>query len=181
MIKKISKLSILLLVIFLVSGCGSKDVDIVNTSTKKGKTADNGNQNINVNGSGQLKCYRNADAYSGLTADLKYYVTYEKGYMLILHSVEKISGDNQEALDEYEDAYNKIKEKYKDLQYYDFNVTRDKNSVTCDININYTKVDTKKIIEIETDSMFDSKNRPVLKKWLEKGKERGLVCEGVIE
>ncbi len=180
--KKVKRNSFILLMIclFLMVGCKKNNVEIMNMSSKTGKYAKDGAYNINVNGSGELDCTREATAIGDLEAEFHYYVTYEKGIMLVLHSVEKVSGDNQDALKQYEDAYNKIKDNYKDIKYYDMDVKREKNSVTNDTVINYTKVDTSKIIKIEGNNIYNDKNKPELKKWLTLGKKTGLTCKGVI-
>ena len=184
--KKIVKSSLILLVLclFLV-GCQKKDkdVDVVNVSNTKGKVAEKGNQNVNVKGSGTLKCKREGNAIDNLETDLSYTVTYQDGVMISIHSIEKVSGDSESALKQYYDAYNKIKENYKDIKYYDMTVTKDKNSVTNDTTINYDKVDVSKIIKIEgrEGNIFDEDNKPILKKWITMGKKVGLTCEGVIE
>ncbi len=177
---KRNSLIVLFICLFFLVGC-KNDVEIVNTSNQKGERSTNAYQNINVKGSGNLKCSRQANAMSGLSADLNYYVSYTKGIINTLHSVEKVSGDNQDALDEYEEAYKKLKDNYKDIKYYDFTVTRDEKSVTNDIVINYDKVNIKKVIEVEGSEIYDNKNRPTLKKWLKLGEKSGLTCEGVAE
>ena len=176
---KRNSLIVLILCMLLLAGC-KKDVEIVNTSNKTGKYADNAYQNINVKGTGSLKCKRTGNAMSGLTADLNYFLNYEKGYITNLHSIEKVSGDDQDALDEYEDAYKKLKKNYEDIKYYDFTVTRDKKSVTNDIVINFKKVNIDKVIELEGTEIYDNK-KPSLKKWLELGKKAGITCEGVAD
>ena len=180
--KKVKKSSLIVLVLclFLLVGC-KKNIEVVNTSNKKGDYAEQGNQNINVKGSGELKCSRSGNAINGLEAEFHYYLVYENGILKSLHSVEKVSGDDQDALDQYEEAYKKIKENYKDIKYYDTNVSRDKKSVTNDININYDKVDTTKIMAIEGNNIYNDKNKPTLKKWLKLAKKAGVTCEGVIE
>ncbi len=178
-IKRIS-LFIFIICLVLVTGC-KNNVDVVNTSNKQGDTADDPYQNINVKGSGKLECSREGNAINGLTADFKYFVTYDKGIMKVLHSIEKVSGDDKDSLDQYEDAYNKIKDNYKDIKYYDINVIREDDSVSIDMNINYEKVDVKKVIEMESDTIYDDDNRPILKKWLERGKKAGLTCKGTTD
>ena len=165
---------------FLLVGCGKKDVDIVNTSNTKGKLSDNPSSNINVNGSGTLECSRAANVSDGLEASFRIVVTYKNGNMLVLHSIDTIKSDNQDSLTEYENAYNKISEQYKDIKYYDTTVTRDDNSVMFDLNINYEKVDIDKIIEIEGDDakMFKD-GKAKLKPWLTYAKKFGTTCEGV--
>ena len=181
---KKNKLLVIVICLLLLSGCVKKDkVEIVNTSNKKGEQADNANQNINVKGSGKLSCTREGNAIKGLSVEFHYYVTYEDGILLNLHSVEKVSGDSQDGLDQYEDAYNKISENYKDIKYYDMIITREDNSVTNDTNINYEKVNIDEIIKIEGTgkNIFDENKKPTLKKWLELGKSVGVTCEGVVD
>ncbi len=181
---KKNKLLVIVICLLMLSGCVKKDkVEIVNTSNKKGEQADNANQNINVKGSGKLSCTREGNAIEGLSVEFHYYVTYEDGILLNLHSVEKVSGDSQDGLDQYEDAYKKISESYKDIKYYDMIVTRDDNSVTNDTTINYEKVDIDKIIKVEgTDNnIFNDDKKPTLKKWLKLGDTVGITCEGVVD
>lgn len=175
---KLSSLIIIVLCVFFLTGC-KKDVEIVNVSNKKGNVADKANQNINVKGNGTLKCTRSANAINDLKAEFNYFLTYEKGIITNIHSIEKVIGEDKDGLDQYEEAYNKIKKKYDNLKYYDFTVSRDKTSVTNDIVINFKKVDIDKIIEIEGNNIYDKKKRPSLKKWLALGKKAGLTCEGV--
>lgn len=178
---KIKRNSLIILVIcmFLLVGC-KKDVDLVNTSNNKDKYAEDPSQNINVKGSGELQCSRGGNAINGLTAEFNYYLVYKKGILVSLHSIEKVSGDDQDALDQYEEAYKKIKKNYENIKYYDTNVIRDKKSVTNDININYAKVDTVKIMKIEGNNIYNDKNQPTLKKWLDLAKKAGVTCRGVI-
>jgi uncharacterized lipoprotein YehR (DUF1307 family) len=181
---KKNKILVIIICLLLLCGCGKKEkVEIVNTSNKKGDTADNGNQNINVNGTGKLDCTREGEAINGLSAEFHYYVIYKDGILLSIHSIEKVSGDNKSVLDQYEDAYKKIKENYKDIKYYDMNISRDEKSVTNDTNINYEKVDIDKIIKIEgtEKNIFNDKKQPTLKKWLKLGETVGITCEGVLD
>ena len=117
--KKIKRNSLIVLVLcmLLLVGC-KKDVDLVNTSNKKDKYAEDANQNINVKGSGKLECNRAGNAINGLSAEFKYYLTYENGILVYLHSVERVSGSDEDALTQYEEAYKTIKEKYKNIITY---------------------------------------------------------------
>ena len=97
-----------------------------------------------------------------------------------MHTIDTVTGDDQDALTEYEDAYKKISEQYKDIKYYDTNITRDENSVIFDINVNYEKVDIDKVKEIEGDDAKMFKDGKVkLKPWLTYAKKFGTTCEGV--
>ena len=180
MLKRNKIIIILFVLCFLLVGCGKKDVDIVNTSNKKGKLSDNPSSNINVNGSGTLEFVRSANVSEGIDASFRIVVTYKNGNMKVLHSIDTIKSDNQDTLTEYENAYKKISEQYKDIKYYDTTVTRDDNSVIFDLNINYEKVDIDKIIELEGDDakMFKD-GKAKLKAWLTYAKKFGTTCEGV--
>ena len=172
---------ILLLLSFLLVGCGKKnDVEVVNTSNTKTTYSEDPSSNINVNGSGTLECEREANAIDGLKANFRMVVTYKNGNIIVLHTIDTVTGDDQDALTEYEDAYKKISEQYKDIKYYDTNITRDDNSVIFDINVNYEKVDIDKVIEIEgNDAKMFKNGKAKLKPWLTYAKKFGTTCKGV--
>ena len=179
--KRILKSSLIIIILLLlVTGCGKDNIEIVNMDGTTSKRSENPLYNINVNGSGTLECSRAANVSDGLEASFRIVVTYKNGNMLVLHSIDTIKSDNQDSLTEYENAYNKISEQYKDIKYYDTTVTRDDNSVMFDLNINYEKVDIDKIIEIEGDDakMFKD-GKAKLKPWLTYAKKFGTTCEGV--
>ena len=181
--EKILKSSLIVIVLLLlVTGCNkNKNVEIVNMDGTTSKKSDNPLYNINVKGSGTLECTRAANAYSGLTASFNYGVTYKHGIITFIHSIEKVKGDSSSALDEYEEAYNKIRDRYSDIKYYDITVTRDTNSVIYDSKIDYEKVDMNKILKIEgnENNIYDSNNKLELKKWYSFVKKMGTTCKGV--
>lgn len=180
--KKILKSSLLIIMLLLITGCGKNNgVEIVNMEGTTSNTSENPMYNINVKGSGDLECTRAANAYKGLTASFNYGVTYKNGIITNIHSIEKVKGDDTSALDEYEEAYKTIKDKYKDVKYYDITVTRDSNSVIFDSNIDYTKVNMNKILKIEgnENDIYNSDNKLELKKWYSFVKKMGTTCKGV--
>lgn len=178
-IRKISFIFLLLICVLLV-GCGKKDVDVVNTSNSKSKYSDNPSSNINVNGSGELKCEREANVIDDLKGTFIMNVTYKDGNITVLHTYEKVEGDKPDSLTKFEDAYNKIANQYKDVEYYDITVTRKDDYVIFDSNVNYEKVDINKVIAIEGDvaKMFKD-GKAKLKSWLAFAKRFGITCEGV--
>ena len=177
--RKISFIFLLMICVLLV-GCNKKNVDVVNTSNSKSKYSDNPSSNINVNGSGELKCTRDATVVDDLKGTFVIDITYKDGNITNLHTFEKVEGDKPDSLTKFEDAYNKIADKYKDIEYYDTTVTRKDNYVIFDVNVNYEKVDINKIIEIEGDDakMFKD-GKAKLKPWLAYAKRFGTTCEGV--
>lgn len=170
--KKISLIIFTLFVVFLITGC--EDKKDVSDSRDDGKI-----DSIDdiVLETGKLSCTREGSASDGVSPSLKYYVTYKDDLLLKLHSVEKITSDNLDSLDEYENAYKKINEYYKNLRYYDTKVIRDSNSVTRDTIINYEKIDIDKLLSIEGEEDNIIKNgKAKLSLWLEFAKKFGVVC-----
>lgn len=182
MMRKSKCLLLIIILLLLVIGCKKDEPEIINMSGTDEKFNDVAEYNINIKGSGRLQCVRDVNI-TGLEDDFRYYVTYKNGVITMLHSKEKVTGTNQELLDEYEEAYKSIKDQYKGLRYYDITVTRDENSVIYDTVINYEKIDMKKLKEIEPDieGQVDiyKGNKLMLKTWWEFSKEMGMTCKGV--
>lgn len=129
--QKISLIIILLLIPVLITGCGKSNTEV-----------------SLYNGKGMLKCSREGTLDGG-TAKFSYEVSYKNGYITKLHSIEKVSSDDNSILDTYENAYKSIFTSYKDLKYYDNTITRKNNTVTSETTINYAKIDIDKLLEIE--------------------------------
>ncbi len=184
MIKKKNKIIYFLLIVSLlifVSGCKKKEADIQNMSNTHTISEDNPLSNIDVNASGYLLCTRDAMMPTGMTGEFKYSVTYKDGVITVLHSMEKVVSETSSQLDEYENAYNNIKDRYKGIKYYDVTVSRDNNSVTYDSNINYGKINFDELIDIEGNeyNLYDD-NKMLLKTWYSFAKQSGMTCEGVV-
>lgn len=173
--KKISFL-IVLISCFFITGCGNEDLEEKVPVANKSSILDS----IDEAGSGKLKCSREAFASEGIDVELTNEIEYENGYIMILHSIDKVISDNKESLDQYEDAYKKIAKNYEGLKYYDVTITRNSNSVTNDVVINYGKIDTKKLLDIEGEEdnvIVDGK--VALETWVGFAEKFGTVCEKV--
>ena len=173
--KKISFL-IVLISCFFITGCGNEEVKEKVPVANKSSILDK----IDEAGSGKLKCSREAFASEGIDVELTNEIEYENGYIMILHSIDKVISDNKESLDQYEDAYKKIAKNYEGLKYYDVTITRDSNGVTNDVVINYGKIDTKKLLDIEGEEdnvIVDGK--VALETWVGFAEKFGTVCEKV--
>ena len=99
---------------------------------------------------------------------------------MILHSIDKVISEDSASLDQYEKAYRGIAKNYEGLKYYDITITRDSNSVTNDVVINYGKIDTKKLLDIEGEEdnvIVDGK--VALETWVGFAEQFGTVCEKV--
>lgn len=117
-------LAVTMLVVFLVTGCSSSEE----------KT---------------MTCTRTMNQ-SGMKTNLNYKVTYSGDYVNRVQSEESIETDDTTTLNTYKEQIEKIYTPYKDVKYYTYNVTIDGNKLVSTVDINYAKIDTKKLIEIDS-------------------------------
>ena len=156
MMKKILRSSILLVMVLLLAGCGS---------------------NSSVSSDGVKKCTRTGEVTNG-SSEMNYEVYYKGEDVVLLHSTEKIISDSSSVLDTYEEAYKNIFKQYEGLEYYDNKITRNSNSVTNEITINYEKIDMGKLLDIEVEENNVIENGKVkLDTWLSFAKQYGVTCE----
>lgn len=168
--KKISKIFFLLIIsLFFLTGCNEE------TKFESGTSVDKDSETSNATGT--LLCARGGKGLNNSTAELSYEVNYEKGYLTKVHSIEKVTSEDSSVLDQYEDAYKNIFKAYKNLKYYDNTITREDTTVTSDTTIDYSKVDIKKLEEIEATNQSIIKNGKVsLKDWLTLASKVGTKC-----
>lgn len=180
---KLIKVSLLIFAVVLLAGCSNN----ININSNNNNNINN-NQSINksdketvtedTSDMEKLSCTREANAGTGVDVDLSYEVYYQGEYIQILHSIEAITTENQDTLDEYETAYKSIAKNYEGLKYYDQTVTRTNNKVSNDTVINYGKIDTNKLLEIEGEEDNIIKDGKVkLNDWLSFAKKFGTKCE----
>ena len=87
---------------------------------------------------------------SGMKTNLNYKVTYSGDYVNRVQSEESIETSDTTTLNTYKEQIEKIYTPYKDIKYYTYNVTIDGNKLVSTVDINYAKIDTKKLIEIDS-------------------------------
>ncbi len=117
-------LAVTMLVVFLVTGCSSSEE----------KT---------------MTCTRTMNQ-SGMKTNLNYKVTYSGDYVNRVQSEESIETDDTTTLNTYKEQIENIYKPYKDIEYYTYNVTIDNNKLVSTVDINYAKIDTDKLIEIDS-------------------------------
>ena len=170
--KRLIKLSsiLCLFLLLLVTGCES-DSEVKNT--KGGKVH---NTSDLVDKTGTLSCTRNGVIDNG-TGEFNYIVNYQDGELVEVYSIESVTSDNKDTLKEYYDAYKKIDSYYTDIKNYVTDIKVEEDKVTHIIDINYKKINIKKLIELEgeEDNIFEN-NKPMLNKWLELSKKLGVSC-----
>ena len=166
--KKIKNSLLLIVSILFLTACGSVDMEKGITVTSKTDTS---------NKNGTLLCSRSAEALDNSTASFIYEVDYKSGYITKLHSKEEITSSSDEILDTYEEAYKNVFKAYKDLKYYDNEVTRTKSSVISETTVDYSKVDIERLKEIEAQEESIIKNGKIsLKDWLTFAETFGTTC-----
>lgn len=167
--KKSSILLIIILTLFLTTGCNKKSITI-------------SNEKVNTNNMEHKHCTRAASQEEGMTTNLEYDIYYTNDILNVLESTEKVISNNSETLDEYEKAYNNINSYYTDLKYYDSKVERTDNSVSRRTSINYDKIDIDELISIEgADDNIVENGQAKVKLWLDLAKKFGAKCEVVDE
>ena len=163
-----------ILALLLITGCNNK------TENTTSATA-SGNSDTTVENSEDTKvvnCTREATAKDNIEASFNYQIYYKGDYITLLHATEKVTSVDSNNLDTYENAYKNIKKRYNGLKYYDTKITRDDTSVTNDTTINYEKIDTNKLLEIEgsEDNVIEN-GKVKLETWMKFAKKLGVTCD----
>lgn len=114
------------------------------------------NEALNVKENNTMNCVYNISK-SGINMDSSYIVNYEDDYVISIKSIEKFTSDDLTALDLLKKQIEEKYLPYKNLEYYDYNIEIEGNTVISTVNIDYSKIDTDKMIEI------DASNSQVIK------------------
>lgn len=122
-------LAIVMVGVFLITGCSSKGKDIVN----------NGNV---------MTCTRSVNK-NGMKTSLNYKVYYEGDDVTRIKSEESIQMENNKSLKGYKEQIEKVYEPYKNVKFYNYNIAIRGNKLISKVDINYSKIDTNKLIEID--------------------------------
>ena len=124
--KKGLLLSLLFVLVVVVTGCGSKESAKILTCTMKGTVIE------------------------GTDIESTYKVTYTGKYVDLVESVETVKSDSQEILESYKETVEKMYSPYKDVKYYEYNIDLKDDTLTSKATINYAKIDTAKMLEINS-------------------------------
>lgn len=96
-----------------------------------------------------MTCTRSIDQGS-IQMELNYKVSYRNNNVTKVESIEKIVAEDSSILDTYKETVEKTYEPYSDIEYYDYHVSIDGNTLTSEANIDYEKVDTDKMIQVDS-------------------------------
>lgn len=102
-----------------------------------------------LGGTKTMTCTRTATQGS-MKLDVDYKVTYSGKYVKTVESVEKIISSNKTVLDTYKKTVENIYAPYNDLEYYDAEVTVDGDTLISKVVIDYEKIDTDKLVKIDS-------------------------------
>ena len=189
---KFAKIILVLIAIILLAGCNDKENTTTNNNSNSNTNSNTTSEKVtskaqtepieisesDIAGMEKLNCSREGSAGSNTEVNLNYELYYQGDYLQILHSTEQIITEDENTLDEYENAYHSIYLNYQDLDYYDTAIIRTSNSVTNDTVINYSKIDTDKLLEIEGEEDNVIKDGKVkLQDWLDFAEQFGTTCE----
>lgn len=122
--KKIKYLAVFIVSVIFLTGCGN-------------------------NGVQTMTCTRTMNQ-NGIKTGLKYTVIYQGDYVTRVKSVETIETDSSEVLDAYQEQIESIYSPYKGIDYYEHDVSIDGDKLTSTVDINYEKIDTDKLLEIDS-------------------------------
>ena len=103
----------------------------------------------NNNSMESMTCTRTMNQ-SGIKTSLKYNVKYKGDYVSRIKTVETVETDSSDILNTYKEQIESLYSPYKDVEYYDYNVDVTDNKLTSTVDINYEKVDTDKLLEIDS-------------------------------
>lgn len=118
-------LAVIISVMFLVTGC---------SSNSKEKT---------------MTCSRTMDQ-NEMKTSLSYKISYKGDYVTRVKSEESIETSDTSTLNTYKEQIEKIYNPYKDVKYYQYDVRIDGNKLVSTVDINYEKIDTDKLIKIDS-------------------------------
>ena len=163
------KFLIILVLVFglFLTGCGEQN------NLKEETT----NQEENQDEVEKMSCVLQTTVSEGLSIESTYNVEHDGKYVSLVETVEKITSSNEEYLDAYKTQIEELYEPFKDVKYYDYDVNISGDTLTSTVRINYAKIDTEKMLEIDSSLEELIKNGRIAVQDIKKLYEQiGAVC-----
>jgi len=130
-----------------------------------------------VKPSGMLYCIDNRNV-DDIEIKSEYKIYYEDMYVTKLITFEEINCDDDEVLLEYRNILKDNYSLYNDIKYYDNNVRLKNNTLVSVTEINYKKIDTNKLISVDSSNRSLIKNGKIyIKDIYEIYKKQGAKCK----
>lgn len=124
------------------------------------------------------ECVYNGNLEEGINVSYKYKITSDNGDITFLNSEEVITFLNTSDAKSFKDMMMKTYEPYQNLKYYNFKITLKGSTVTRTADVNYAKVDMKKLEEISGDDGITIKNGKIkLDDMVDVYKKIGAICK----
>lgn len=125
-----------------------------------------------------LTCTIDTNVQAGVDMKSTYKVSYKGDNVTLVESEEKIISEDKKVLETYETAVKSQYSPYEGVEHYDYSVNIDGDTLTSTAKIDYEKVDTDKLIEIDSNNKNAIKNGKVKVKDLKAGYEQlGATCK----
>lgn len=96
-----------------------------------------------------MTCTRSMNQNS-IKTNLKYNISYEGKYVTRIKSIETVETDSEDILNNYKSQIESLYSPYSDVDYYKYSVEIKDHKLTSTVDINYEKIDTDKLLEIDS-------------------------------
>lgn len=110
---------------------------------------------------GTMTCTMSSYPTDGITLRSTYTAEYENNIVKKLETIEQVTAEDKDNLEVYEERIQELYQGYQGIDYYQNKTEIKGNTLTSTTNINYEKVDTDKLIEVDSDNGGIIKNGKV--------------------
>ncbi len=93
---------------------------------------------------------------NGIKANFNYNITYKGKYVTKVESIEEVVFDDNETLQETKKEIENIAASYKNIKYYDIEITTNENTLSTKTTIDYEHIDTKEKVDSTTGITLDN-------------------------
>lgn len=124
-----------------------------------------------------MKCSRTINQ-AAIKMNLTYNVTYKGDYVTKIESSEEVTTEDESTLELYKTQLESTTVSFKDIEHYDHEIKIDGNTLTSTITIDYEKIDTNKLIEIDSSMKQIIKDGKISVETIEAlYSQLGITCE----
>lgn len=110
---------------------------------------------------GKMTCTMSSYPSDGITLKSTYIAKYKDNVVTNLKTVEEITAENKDNLAIYKEKIEELYKDYKEINYYKNILKQKGHTLTSTTTIDYDKVDTKKLIEVNSGNANIIKNGKV--------------------
>ena len=149
--KKLIYLPALLLLVFTMTGCEKVKV---------------------------MKCTRTAEISETMSISTNFTITYVNNTVKKVSTVEKLKSVDGTYLEAYKTSVESTYAPYDDIKHYDYDIEIEDDTLITKVNIDYTKIDLKDLIQADTNnSNLITEGKIDFKKLVELYKSIGSTCK----